>query len=181
MRKLRWFSVSESFYFFNDTAPTDIYTLSLHDALPIYRSWLIGFQWSVVSLGASLCTFDQRGEVLVPIDGEDRVEVAGSAVDRTPIALPLSRTQLAQRRGAISLQWLHVRRPELLSEFAEQLHGRVQGQPAAPGRVGENAGDQLPGPFLAQALQVRHPSRRGRPPGAVARGVAEGADGGLGV
>src|SRR5687767_16022771 len=26
------------FFFFNDTAPTEIYTLSLHDALPIYRS-----------------------------------------------------------------------------------------------------------------------------------------------
>src|SRR2546426_8539418 len=26
-----------SFFFFNDTATTEIYTLSLHDALPIYR------------------------------------------------------------------------------------------------------------------------------------------------
>src|SRR4051794_41694970 len=26
-----------SFFFFNDTAPTEIYTLSLHDALPISR------------------------------------------------------------------------------------------------------------------------------------------------
>ena len=25
------------FFFFNDTAPTEIYTLSLHDALPIYQ------------------------------------------------------------------------------------------------------------------------------------------------
>src|SRR3982751_7129558 len=25
------------FFFFNDTAPTEIYTLSLHDALPIYH------------------------------------------------------------------------------------------------------------------------------------------------
>src|SRR5436305_4155961 len=25
-----------SFFFFNDTAPTEIYTLSLHDALPIF-------------------------------------------------------------------------------------------------------------------------------------------------
>src|SRR6202047_5668842 len=25
------------FFFFNDTAPTEIYTLSLHDALPIFR------------------------------------------------------------------------------------------------------------------------------------------------
>src|SRR5256885_11919753 len=27
-----------SFFFFNDTATTEIYTLSLHDALPIWRS-----------------------------------------------------------------------------------------------------------------------------------------------
>src|SRR2546429_9569367 len=27
------------FFFFNDTATTEIYTLSLHDALPIYESW----------------------------------------------------------------------------------------------------------------------------------------------
>src|SRR2546430_6731999 len=31
------------FFFFNDTATTEIYTLSLHDALPIYR--LRGFAW----------------------------------------------------------------------------------------------------------------------------------------
>src|SRR5690349_23145103 len=31
------------FFFFNDTATTEIYTLSLHDALPIYlyRNWVI--------------------------------------------------------------------------------------------------------------------------------------------
>ena len=28
----------ESFFFFNDTATTEIYTLSLHDALPILQS-----------------------------------------------------------------------------------------------------------------------------------------------
>src|SRR3712207_7315237 len=27
------------FFFFNDTATTEIYTLSLHDALPIYTCW----------------------------------------------------------------------------------------------------------------------------------------------
>src|SRR6266566_149010 len=27
------------FFFFNDTATTEIYTLSLHDALPIWRCW----------------------------------------------------------------------------------------------------------------------------------------------
>ena len=30
------------FFFFNDTATTEIYTLSLHDALPIYESLLGG-------------------------------------------------------------------------------------------------------------------------------------------
>src|SRR5258708_33621391 len=30
------FIKSPSFFFFNDTATTEIYTLSLHDALPIY-------------------------------------------------------------------------------------------------------------------------------------------------
>src|SRR2546430_12139470 len=29
--------MSSSFFFFNDTATTEIYTLSLHDALPIFR------------------------------------------------------------------------------------------------------------------------------------------------
>src|SRR5216683_7126059 len=28
------------FFFFNDTATTEIYTLSLHDALPILAAWL---------------------------------------------------------------------------------------------------------------------------------------------
>src|SRR3712207_9046282 len=31
-----------TFFFFNDTATTEIYTLSLHDALPIWASALIG-------------------------------------------------------------------------------------------------------------------------------------------
>src|SRR2546430_13868239 len=42
------------FFFFNDTATTEIYTLSLHDALPIYvLLWRIHapfWQWAVVSM-----------------------------------------------------------------------------------------------------------------------------------
>src|SRR5206468_12525477 len=33
-----------SFFFFNDTATTQIYTLSLHDALPIYQQNLVLLQ-----------------------------------------------------------------------------------------------------------------------------------------
>src|SRR2546422_1480806 len=31
--------IFHSFFFFNDTATTEIYTLSLHDALPIFPRW----------------------------------------------------------------------------------------------------------------------------------------------
>src|SRR3989442_8859826 len=37
------------FFFFNDTATTEIYTLSLHDALPIYPS----LEQAAMSLGAT--------------------------------------------------------------------------------------------------------------------------------
>src|SRR6267378_7998343 len=37
-----FFSTYIYFFFFNDTATTEIYTLSLHDALPIGHGWLGG-------------------------------------------------------------------------------------------------------------------------------------------
>src|SRR2546430_11810723 len=43
---MRWATTSCSLFFFNDTATTEIYTLSLHDALPICKfpgkGWSIG-------------------------------------------------------------------------------------------------------------------------------------------
>src|SRR5260370_37001579 len=36
---MRGIQESLSFFFFNDTATTEIYTLSLHDALPISSRW----------------------------------------------------------------------------------------------------------------------------------------------
>src|SRR5256885_5827449 len=36
-RKVRMRMLTITFFFFNDTATTEIYTLSLHDALPIFR------------------------------------------------------------------------------------------------------------------------------------------------
>src|SRR4029077_7438710 len=48
-------SVSPSFFFFNDTATTEIYTLSLHDALPISVVKLsVGM---MTSAEAPACTF----------------------------------------------------------------------------------------------------------------------------
>src|SRR3989454_10874016 len=52
------------FFFFNDTATTEIYTLSLHDALPIY----------IVALA-----FEDR----MRFDSEDDIEIAWGATART--------------------------------------------------------------------------------------------------
>src|SRR6202011_6308369 len=38
------------FFFFNDTATTEIYTLSLHDALPIYITGRLRARWLRASL-----------------------------------------------------------------------------------------------------------------------------------
>src|SRR5882762_10634425 len=47
------------FFFFNDTATTEIYTLSLHDALPI-SNWLV-FLWMLARLPRE--PVDSRGAV----------------------------------------------------------------------------------------------------------------------
>src|SRR5437588_9727326 len=41
-------ALSCTLFFFNDTAPTEIYTLSLHDALPIYGDFLRDFRGDTV-------------------------------------------------------------------------------------------------------------------------------------
>src|SRR6266513_3874947 len=47
-------SSSPLFFFFNDTATTEIYTLSLHDALPIFLRGAIGpLVWEVDDLDAT--------------------------------------------------------------------------------------------------------------------------------
>src|SRR5256885_11700577 len=56
------------FFFFNDTATTEIYTLSLHDALPIYRSVDFAKQPETILLQAQWEAEPSdwlRGEVLV--------------------------------------------------------------------------------------------------------------------
>src|SRR6266498_5540514 len=57
------------FFFFNDTATTEIYTLSLHDALPTWTSATVivnGFLSSVVkrcgSMAKALCVVASRSE-----------------------------------------------------------------------------------------------------------------------
>src|SRR5207237_8124437 len=51
------------FFFFIDTAPTEIYTLSLHDALPIWGSIAMVAPWlRLLSLALSVVGVLQRSE-----------------------------------------------------------------------------------------------------------------------
>src|SRR3712207_9403183 len=59
------------FFFFKDSATTEIYTLSLHDALPISRA---------VSAGIDLDTLI-RGELLAHPSGKDQVRISGPDVE----------------------------------------------------------------------------------------------------
>src|SRR3712207_8539697 len=65
------------FFFFNDTATTEIYTLSLHDALPIFRTGEVGGQRQadpvLVTVGAAAeraqLLDDRGGAGVLPDDG----------------------------------------------------------------------------------------------------------------
>src|SRR5437762_5662271 len=55
--------ISSSFFFFNDTSTTEIYTLSLHDALPIFGA--VVYSVINIKLGehiVALCQFIHRSE-----------------------------------------------------------------------------------------------------------------------
>ena len=80
-----FFSFFFLFFFFNDTATTEIYTLSLHDALPIY--WHMGFNgMEVVNSGATQTdamqlfrdwmTLLNRGYTVTPVGSSDSHDVA---------------------------------------------------------------------------------------------------------
>src|SRR5688572_8380640 len=49
------------FFFFNDAATTDIYTLSLHDALPISYTWNTGNIRNGISVGHPVTTISGNG------------------------------------------------------------------------------------------------------------------------
>src|SRR5260221_10687891 len=59
-------TANASFFFFNDTATTEIYTLSLHDALPIYNECLR--RW----VPSGRAGDDHRLPVARPLDRIDR-------------------------------------------------------------------------------------------------------------
>src|SRR3712207_7331883 len=69
-------------FFFNDTATTEIYTLSLHDALPIYR------QHAVAKVCANRIRIDRDGQLKAAREGSvaafDAVKLLTRADARIP-------------------------------------------------------------------------------------------------
>src|ERR1043166_9871649 len=62
-RARAWGRPSGFLFFFNDTATTEIYTLSLHDALPICRNR----QWpSLGNLGRQVASADELHDQIMP-------------------------------------------------------------------------------------------------------------------
>src|SRR2546422_11695175 len=58
-----WSALCSFFFFFNDTATTEIYTLSLHDALPIYGVPLNRGEYSIIAFAGdenAITVFDRR-------------------------------------------------------------------------------------------------------------------------
>src|SRR3712207_9512503 len=79
------------FFFFNDTATTEIYTLSLHDALPI-SSMIVLPSWTPIELRMRRCR----------IVGESMFEVVVRTTSLTDCAISSVMKPLALTRGCTS-------------------------------------------------------------------------------
>src|SRR5688572_31304951 len=74
-----------TFFFFNAPATTEIYTLSLHDALPILR---LTCEW--ITLYLALVPDELVGDVIFA-----EIKVAGPALDRKSTRLNSSHSQIS--------------------------------------------------------------------------------------
>src|SRR2546427_3090103 len=86
-------------FFFNDTATTEIYTLSLHDALPIWRSAHAGqhFDQGRVFGGWQIAGLHGNGpQLVVEHTGQAQVGIRGGNVqDRKSTRLNSSHSQIS--------------------------------------------------------------------------------------
>src|SRR3712207_8687720 len=86
-----------SFFFFNDTATTEIYTLSLHDALPISRQLAEGGQADAgpMPAGAGRLAVAQGAQAVAVGDQVDVVDPAARRADRKSTRLNSSHANIS--------------------------------------------------------------------------------------
>src|SRR2546427_2070576 len=77
------------FFFFNDTATTEIYTLSLHDALPIWRLQERGIQVAFRLVGNLFTSLEMMGITLTLMQLDDEL------LDRKSTRLNSSHSQIS--------------------------------------------------------------------------------------
>src|SRR3990167_6795585 len=78
------FTTPMLFFFFNDTATTEIYTLSLHDALPISRLIVLGNN-----------NIGDVGKFLKSLDSPQKVSLVSGTQDRKSTRLNSSHSQIS--------------------------------------------------------------------------------------
>src|SRR3989475_4114450 len=93
------------FFFFNDTATTEIYTLSLHDALPIYaegeeelepaRDLLAAHQSRTIALSVLDLTAYEVGNALLRGQAKANADQVGTVLDRKSTRLNSSHSQIS--------------------------------------------------------------------------------------
>src|SRR5260221_10798313 len=81
-----------AFFFFNDTATTEIYTLSLHDALPIYEFWK---RQNRLGIDPDSTSFKLREERERESQVDHSANQAGAAGDRKSTRLNSSHTVIS--------------------------------------------------------------------------------------
>src|SRR5258708_35938610 len=71
------------FFFFNDTATTEIYTLSLHDALPIFNTAVFTVMDAVVLRDLPVRDPEQLVELVSQYPGEPRMNIFQRSEEHT--------------------------------------------------------------------------------------------------
>src|SRR5258708_14744724 len=108
-----------SFFFFNDTAPTEIYTLSLHDALPI--SGASGQGERPAELGQGAATGGRSGDAAAKADGR----AGGGAAPARPSAFAAASPRSEEHTSELQSPDHLVCRLLLAKKQARQHHQRV--------------------------------------------------------
>jgi len=92
------------FFFFNDTATTEIYTLSLHDALPISMEKLL--ERLVVIPGINRPVGLDVILDLVPVVGDIAAAALGAYIVWEAKNLGMSKWQISRMAGNVGFDWL---------------------------------------------------------------------------